>query len=158
MRLDGIIENVHDIEIAMSWALSDIAEYDIVQNGWGVPTTLFSDYAIDVVSINKPEHVGKPFLWHTHSAGTYMHYMYDNIKEEQPSYEAWKSNFRKFDDWPFTELTYNWDGGDKKTNRYFYYDGDRHFREVSKETALLIWQYTGKQIIAEREKVMAAAV
>lgn len=158
MDIRGIIQNVHDIEVAMSRVLSDIAKYNTAQKSWRVPYTLFSDFAIDVVSINKPEHAGKPFLWHTHSAGTYMHYMYDNIKEDQPSYEAWKSNFEKFDDWTFTELNYGWDGGDKSTSRYFYYDGDRYFREVSRETALLIWQNTGKQIIAEREKSAAAAV
>lgn len=156
--MSRIIENVHDVEIAMAMVLAQTAKYDSDVDDY-IPSFLWSDYALDVVSINKPENVGLPFLWHVHYAGTYLHYVNLNDDMEYPTYESWKKNFLSFEDWTFTELNYKWgfDIHKHPMDRIYYYDG-RKFREVSRETALLIWQYSGKEIIRKHEQLVPASV
>lgn len=160
MRKRGIeIKTVHDIETAMSYVLTEIAEYDATTSTWGhIPSWLFSDYALDCDNIRK--NPGMPFLWHTHDAGTYLHMLDKDIERTHKSYESWKADFLKFDDWEFTELNYMWgesNGRSHPMERIYYYDGDT-FREVSRATANLIWQYFGKSVIMEHENVVSVAV
>lgn len=158
-RLGKLIENTHDLECAMSAVLSEIAEYDAMTSERGnVPTWLFSDFALDVANIR--ENPGVPLLWHTHDAGTYLHFLEPDIEKYHKSYEQWKADFLKFDDWEFTELNYKWgysNGHKHPMERIYFYDGE-YFREVSRDTANLIWQYFGKTVIMEREEAVTVEV
>lgn len=156
--MSRIINNVHDVELSMAEVLAQTAKYDSDTND-NIPSFLWSDYALDVVSINKPENLGVSFLWHVHYAGTYLHYVNLDSDMKFPTYEKWKKNFENFDDWTFTELNYRWGSNIHKhpMERIYYFDGHK-FREVSRNTALLIWQYTGKEIIRKHEQLVPVAV
>lgn len=141
----------HDLLFKMSQVIADVAEINVARDDNSVPTTLISDFAAyDVPLIEK--HGTTPFLWHVHWAGTYIHFL-DRDSLQAPTFESWAESFLKWDDWTFTELNYRWCG---KSDIY-YYDGVR-FRLVSRETALLIWQYYGKHIIEQHYKTESAAV
>lgn len=150
-----IISDVHDLEVAMAYVLADTARYNARVSDF-IASTLWSDYALDVVSIHEPENLGHPFLWHVHNAGTYLHYMdIHKIEVDYDRYLKWKGRFLAFDDWTFNELNYKWGFNIHKSpvERIYYYDG-KTFREVSRNTALLIWQYTGLELIRQHENAL----
>lgn len=155
--MEKIIEDAHDLDCAMACILSETAEKQVIESGRPyVASTLFSDYALDITTLRK--HVGENFLWHVHDNGTHLHMLdRNNIEREQRSYDAWKKNFLAFSDWAFAELNYRWGGENNPLDRIFYYDG-KSFREVSRETALLIWQYNGLELIRRHEAASITAV
>lgn len=154
MRRD-IISDAHDLERVMSCVLAETADYNF-SRGHHAPFTLWSDFAVDAVSINRSDNLYKPFLWHVHDAGTYLHYMsLDGIEDNDERYLNWKQKFLTFNDWTFNELNYKWgyDMHKSPVERIYYYDG-KTFREVSRDTALLIWQFTGLELIRQHENAL----
>lgn len=152
------IEDRHDLERAMSSVLSEIAQYDArtFENG-RVPSWLFSDFAIDCDLMRL--HPGEPFLWHTHDSGTYLHFIGVERDWSVESFIGWRKDFLKWDDWTYTELNYKWGYNLHKhpMERIYYYDGE-YFREVSRQTALLIWRFTGLEIIHRQEDKLAERI
>lgn len=151
MDITGIIQNEHDIEIQMSCVLNDAAEWSAANNNGYVPYTLFSDLCLDARNMAENDVMNKKFLWHVHAAGTYLHWLnIDNIEDNEERYMSWRHDFLTWDDWTFTELNYRWGCRNHPMDRVFYFDG-KSFREVSRDTALLIWRYTGLELIHKHE-------
>lgn len=141
-----------DLLQRMSEIIAHIAYWDSVEYNT-VPSTLVSDFSkYDSVNISNDKR-NRPFLWHTHWAGTYLHFLSDK-EEDTCDLDRFVRQFKKHTDWISEELTYRWSYSEF-TEQFWFYDGD-NFRQVSRETALVIWQSYGDAMIAEHEKQNAA--